>query len=141
MIGISGIPASGKTTFAHLLVQHLNIESPIAICIGLDGWHIPRSKLTPEGVRYRGADWTFDSNSYTSFLKSLLDDKVNAVYAPSFHHEKKDPVENDIPIEPSHKIIVIEGLYVFLGTDEWKEAAGLLDERWLIEASTCTPSF
>jgi pantothenate kinase len=39
---------------------------------------------------------------------------------------------DDILIHPHHRIVIIEGLYVFLAIEPWVTAANLLDERWLI---------
>lgn len=55
------------------------------------------------------------------------------IYAPSFSHTLKDPTENSIAIHPNHKIVIVEGLYTFLGIDPWKEAAEALDERWFVD--------
>jgi pantothenate kinase len=43
-----------------------------------------------------------------------------------------DPVANDIPINPSHRIVVIEGNYIQLTIPPWDEATRLLDEKWFI---------
>jgi len=106
----------------------------------------------------RGAHWTFDPISYLSFVKSLREPISSAslsesssatrpgdtelgvqetnqrvITAPSFDHALKDPSPHAIRILPSHRIVVIEGLYVLLSETGWKEAAELLDERWLVE--------
>lgn len=47
----------------------------------------------------------------------------------TFSHAKKDPEPGPHPILPSHRTIIIEGLYVLLNTEPWKEATDLLDER------------
>lgn len=40
LVGVCGIPASGKTTLALNIVKKLNLsEDGIAVCVGLDGWH------------------------------------------------------------------------------------------------------
>ena len=52
--------------------------------------------------------------------------------APSFSHARKDPVFDDIVVRPQHRIVIIEGLYVFLGIEPWVRAANLLDERWFV---------
>lgn len=43
-----------------------------------------------------------------------------------------DPVENDIVICPSHRLVVLEGNYIHLIVPPWDEATHLLDERWFI---------
>lgn len=60
-------------------------------------------------------------------------DSSKTIYAPSFSHTKKDPIQDDIAILPSHQIIIIEGLYANVDEGAWSEAAALYDERWVIK--------
>lgn len=63
----------------------------------------------------RGAPDTFDS---VRFKKDLLKLKeIGKGSFPSFDHALKDPFEDDIRIEATTKIIIVEGLYLFL--EEW----------------------
>lgn len=55
------------------------------------------------------------------------------IKAPTFDHAAKDPEFDAISILPSHRIVVIEGLYTFLSIGPWREAGLLLDERWFID--------
>lgn len=157
-MGLAGIPASGKSTLAQLVVPKLNQRldahqppnedpgaSPKAILIGLDGWHLTRSQLDalpdPKLAHdRRGAHWTFDGPGYVEFVKKLRkplprssDEQSTIILAPSFDHSAKDPVTGDISVHPFHRIVLIEGLYTFLSTEPWKEAGELLDERWFID--------
>lgn len=43
-----------------------------------------------------------------------------------------DPVEEDIHILPSHRIVVLEGNYIHLTVPPWDQASNLLDEKWFI---------
>jgi pantothenate kinase len=43
-----------------------------------------------------------------------------------------DPVEDDIAILPSHRIVVLEGNYIHLTVPPWDQAATALDEKWFI---------
>lgn len=109
-----------------------------AILVGLDGWHLTRAQLDampdPKLARdFRGAHWTFDGESYASFIRSLRDPSVPTVTAPSFDHAVKDPVPHDVTIEKRHQVIVIEGLYAFLKIEPWIHAGELLDERWFVD--------
>jgi hypothetical protein len=58
------------------------------------------------------------------------------ITAPSFDHALKDPILDAISIRAHDRIILIEGLYTLLSIDPWREAAELLDERWLLEVDT-----
>lgn len=55
------------------------------------------------------------------------------VFAPSFDHALKDPRAGDIPILPSHRVVVFEGNYVALDREPWRDAAALMDEIWFVE--------
>lgn len=158
IIGIAGIPASGKTTLAKLIVDRANVilrtdaklasaEQTEAIVVGLDGWHLTRTQLAalpdPQLAKdRRGAHWTFDPDGYLEFVKSLRvpvtslrplksASAVEPIIAPSFDHAVKDPDPTGVKIYPWHRIVVIEGLYCFLSVGAWKVAGEMLDERWL----------
>jgi pantothenate kinase len=157
LIGISGIPASGKSTFAALLVKQTNLllksshipassteygisgeATPEAIVVPLDGWHLTRAQLDamPDpklAYDRRGSHWTFDSEQYVDFVRSLKQASTRVITAPSFDHALKDPAPDTVSIHPFHRIVIIEGLYTFLSIDPWKEAGELLDGRWLIQ--------
>lgn len=146
LVGLSGIPASGKSSLAHAIVSKVNEihqqtshAEDIAIVVGLDGWHLSRATLASlpnpeEAFARRGAHWTFSGDGYVKFVQALRD-IGSPVFAPSFSHATKDPVEEDIKIEPSHRIVLIEGLYVFLSIEPWRVAGELLDERWFVDVN------
>lgn len=156
IVGIAGVPASGKSTLAQMLLDHTNAllcgtaDEDTAILIGLDGWHLTRAQLDafPNAKLAhdrRGAHWTFDGQSYVQFVRELrvpLDTLTSAtggrdtvIYAPSFSHELKDPTPHAVAVHPQHRIVIIEGLYTFLGIDPWADAAQVLDERWWVDIS------
>ena len=160
LIAISGLPGSGKTTLASSLAKKLNeryhketrekhpnspgtapYDPDIAYYIPLDGYHLTRAQLAampdPEEAAYRrGAAFTFDGEKYYELVRRLreriLPESVT-IYAPSFDHRIKDPVENDIPIPPKARIVVFEGLYVALDEEPWRDAAALMDELWFVD--------
>lgn len=109
----------------------------------MDGYHLSREQLSampdPDTAHARrGAAFTFDAPAFLTLVKKLrapLCAETSTIYAPSFDHATKDPVENDIPIHPSARVVVCEGNYLSLGTGapEWKEAAEMMDELWFVE--------
>ena len=145
VIGLCGIPASGKSSFAQVVVKRVNqisangSDGEIAIYIGLDGWHLSRSALAAfpdpqEAFARRGAHWTFSATGYVDFVSKLRAPITDLpIHAPSFSHALKDPVEDDLQVTSSHRIVLIEGLYVFLNVEPWSVAGHLLDERWFLE--------
>ncbi|KAK8037744.1 Bcyfh7 [Apiospora marii] len=129
LIAIAGIPGSGKTTLSQIVADRLNarhatlhpelVESvPVAAFVPMDGYHLTRAQLSsmpdPEQAHARrGAEFTFDGPAYLRLIQ--------------------DPKENDITILPGHRIVVFEGNYLTLDREPWREAAGLMDQRWFVE--------
>lgn len=113
----------------------------IACYVPLDGYHLTRAQLAampnPEEAAYRrGAPFTFDGEKYFSLVKQLRErilPESTTIKAPSFDHAKKDPVENDILIRPTDRIVVLEGLYVALDEESWRDAANLMNELWFVD--------
>jgi pantothenate kinase len=107
----------------------------------MDGYHLTRAQLSamPDPVHAhdrRGAAFTFDGASFFNLIRQIrqpLTPNSLILHAPSFDHALKDPKENDIPIEPTTRILVFEGNYLSLDKDPWNKAAGLMDELWFVE--------
>jgi pantothenate kinase len=160
LIAIAGIPGSGKTTLASSVAEGVNdlhhakfhkqypnspSHSPshpdIASVVPLDGYHLTRKQLSEmpnaeEAVFRRGAAFTFDGDKYLELVKKVrepLEPGTRTIYAPSFDHAVKDPVEDDIPIAPTTQVVIFEGLYTMLDRESWREAAKLMDELWFID--------
>ncbi|MCJ1481471.1 hypothetical protein MMC06_001629 [Schaereria dolodes] len=151
LIAVSGIPGSGKTTLASLVTHHLNARQSslfpasatdlLAAFIPMDGYHLSRAQLSsmPDPTTAharRGAAFTFDAPAFLRTVYQLrqpLCPESQTLYVPSFDHVVKDPVQDDIAIPPTARIVVFEGNYLSLGKGEWGEAAGLMDELWFVE--------
>ncbi|GAA5935377.1 hypothetical protein JCM1841_001938 [Sporobolomyces salmonicolor] len=110
-------------------------EDEVAIAVGLDGWHHTREELDRftdpvEARRRRGAAFTFDAHAYVSFIRSLRSNPVlPTVPFPTFSHALKDPAPSPFPILPTHRIVVVEGLYALLDVEPWREATDELDVK------------
>ncbi|KAL6298167.1 P-loop containing nucleoside triphosphate hydrolase protein [Sparassis latifolia] len=156
LVGIAGVPASGKSTLVQHIVDYLNDTLPlgnepsrtddttrkdVAVSVGLDGWHLTRAQLDalpdPKLAHdRRGAHWTFDAVAYVDFVRVLRQPRSEEViYAPTFSHVIKDPTPYAVPVFAHNRIVLIEGLYTFLGITPWRTAAEMLDERWWIDVS------
>lgn len=105
----------------------------------MDGFHLTRAALSampsPETAHARrGAAFTFDAPKFLTLVQALRRPiSTVPVLAPSFDHAVKDPKEDDIAVLPTHRVVVVEGLYVTLDSDVWRDAAALFDELWFVE--------
>lgn len=106
----------------------------------MDGYHLTRTQLSalpdPDTAHARrGAAYTFDGGKYLGLVKKLREPllpETTTLYAPSFDHNIKDPVEEDIPISPQMRICIFEGNYCALSKAPWDEAAKIMDEVWFV---------
>eukprot|EP00457_Paulinella_chromatophora_P007921 gb/GEZN01007947.1/.p1 GENE.gb/GEZN01007947.1/~~gb/GEZN01007947.1/.p1 ORF type:complete len:433 (+),score=63.19 gb/GEZN01007947.1/:84-1301(+) len=138
LVGLVGIPGSGKSYLASRVCANVNSRGKADLCtvVPMDGFHLTRKQLDqmPDPAlahKRRGAEWTFDAEGFGALLKTLRV-QPGKVLAPSFDHEKKDPVENDISIGPQ-PIALVEGLYLFLEKPAWRQHVGPnFDRRWVL---------
>ena len=162
LIAIAGIPGSGKTTLASSVAQGVNdlhhaqfhkiypnspAKSPsqpdIASVVPLDGFHLTRKQLSEmpnaeEAIFRRGAAFTFNGEKYLKLVEKVrqpLEPGTKTIYAPSFDHAIKDPVEDDIHVAPTTRVVLFEGLYTMLDREPWRAAAALMDELWFVDVS------
>ncbi|GAA5923802.1 hypothetical protein JCM1841_005396 [Sporobolomyces salmonicolor] len=112
-------------------------EDEVAIAVGLDGWHHTREELDRFGCTCLCADPVEARRRrgavhfrYVSFIRSpRTDPVVPAVPFPTFSHALKDPAPSPFPILPTHRIVVVEGLYALLDVEPWREATDELDVK------------
>ncbi len=141
IIGMAGLPGSGKSTVAAGLAQQVNARTaPDTMrSLGMDGFHLSKAKLRAlpdpdEAFARRGAPWTFDTDAFLSRLQLLRDGAGRTSVAwPDFQHEVGDPVEEAFSIAPSTRLILVEGLYLLHDGDGWAAIRAFFDERWFLD--------
>lgn len=114
---------------------------PVAAAVPMDGYHLTRAQLAqmPDpayAVARRGAAFTFDGEKFLELVRKLREPvtpETQSIYAPSFDHAVKDPVDDDIPIPASCRAVFFEGNYLSLDKAPWNQAAALMDELWFVE--------
>lgn len=137
LIGITGSPGAGKSTLAAALVAELTATdgAGTAVHLPMDGFHLANATLNRLGLRERkGAIETFDGWGFARLLDRVLAETDHTVYAPGFERSVDEPIAAEIAIEPSVRIVVVEGNYLLVDESPWQHVGDLVDEAWFIEA-------
>jgi len=127
LLGITGAPASGKSTVAALVAaQHGGVVVP------MDGFHLSDDRLRELGrLDRKGAPDTFDAAGYIDLLR-LLRTPDATVFAPAFDRSREQTVPNAIEVAPD-ALVITEGNYLLLTEPPWSAVRPLLDACWFVE--------
>lgn len=132
VLGITGAPGSGKSTFAARLQQEFGPH--LAVVVPMDGFHLGNAIIDGTPLRQRkGAIDTFDVGGYLSLLQRLVRREEAVVYAPEFRRALDEPVAASIAVPASVPLVITEGNYLLAETREWKDIRALLDEVWFMD--------
>lgn len=138
LLGLTGAPAAGKSTFSAQLVEHVNKaqQTELAIVVPMDGYHYSNEVLDEKGLKpLKGIPATFDAQGFVDLIKQLKVETSKSVFAPLFDRSIEASIENGIEVKPEHKIIVSEGNYLLMDDAPWNQLPKLFDEIWYIESS------
>jgi pantothenate kinase len=140
VIGLAGVPGSGKTTITQHWEQQINerLGNGVAKALSMDGFHLSKAQLRqmPDPDRAfarRGAHWTFDAAGFNHKVRALKAREQESVFWPDFEHEVGDPVEDAIEITPTCRVAMVEGLYTLYRKGAWDALEGAFDECWYLD--------
>jgi pantothenate kinase len=141
VIGVVGLPGSGKSTIATKFVDAVNerMNTKTAVALSMDGFHLTKAELAQfadpaAALQRRGSPWTFDPAGLASKLQQLRKTSETSTTWPDFQHGVGDPVADAISVNPDTKLIIVEGLYLLHREHGW-DLSGLLDECWYLDTS------
>lgn len=132
LVGITGSPGSGKSTFSAVLQ---NCFAPgQAVVVPMDGFHLGNAIIDGTPLRQRkGAIDTFDAGGYLSLLQRLARRDEDVVYAPDFRRSLDEPVAASIAVPAAVPLVITEGNYLLAELPPWPEVRAQLDEVWFLE--------
>jgi pantothenate kinase len=133
VIGVTGPPGAGKSTFATALVAEFGSA---AAYLPMDGFHLSNAQLDRLGRRDRkGAIDTFDVDGYVATLRRTANAfGENDVYVPDFDRRLDEPVAAGLVVPAAAQVVVTEGNY--LGYGGWAPVRELLALLYYIDCPT-----
>lgn len=132
ILGITGAPGSGKSTFAAWIQQQFGPAT--AAVVPMDGFHLGNAIIEGTPLRQRkGAIDTFDAGGYLSLLRRLARRDEPVVYAPEFRRTLDEPVAASIAVPAEVPLVITEGNYLLAEQEPWKEVRAQLDEVWFVD--------
>jgi pantothenate kinase len=135
IVGVTGKPGVGKTTYALGLVASSRQRGVRAAYVPMDGFHLADVTLTALGLLDRkGAPDTFDAWGYAALLRRIRTERDHVVYAPGFERELEQPLAAAVAVPADVQVVVTEGNYLLLDGPEWRAVRAELDEVTYLEA-------
>ena len=135
-------PATGKSTLVSFL-EHLArsvIPEKRLQAVGMDGFHLRQSYLLTHTVEVdgksvpmasiKGAPITFDLDALTRKIREVTEG--NICRWPHYDRQLHDPVDDAITIDA--EIVLIEGNYLLLDMDDWRDLSRFADYTIVLTA-------
>jgi pantothenate kinase len=134
LLGITGPPGAGKSSYAAELVEAVNQAGRSAVLVPMDGFHLAQAALESLGLaEVKGAPETFDAAGYLELLRRVREPGEEVVWAPRFDRSVEDAIAASIPIQPTVDLVVTEGNYLLLPQGQWWLVRLQLDECWFVD--------
>jgi fructokinase len=125
-VAVAGPPGAGKSTLAAALVERLNRDGPVAALVPMDGFHLDNAILDARGLRARkGAPETFDALGVLRMVQRLARDPK--VVIPGFDRARDIAIAGAAIVGPERRIAVVEGNYLLLDEEPWRDLRPLWD--------------
>ncbi|SCC38887.1 AAA family ATPase [Bacillus wiedmannii] len=130
-VGVSGITASGKTTFAKELAEEIKKRGLPVTHASIDDFHNPRLIRYAQG-KDSARGYYEDAHDYTAFKERLLrplGSNGNLQYETISHNLKTDiPVHNEPLLAQPNMVLIVDGTFLFK-----KDVEHLFDYKILVD--------
>ncbi|PEA21793.1 uridine kinase [Bacillus cereus] len=114
-VGVSGITASGKTTFANELAEEIKERGVPVTRASIDDFHNPRAVRYAQG-KESARGYYEDAHDYTAFKERLLKPlgpNGNLHYETISHNLITDiPVHNKPLVAPPNMVLIVDGTFL-----------------------------
>lgn len=120
LVALAGAPASGKSTLAKALADHLTASGTPAQVVPMDGFHLHNQILVDRDLLNRkGAPETFDA---TGFLQLVIRLRTEAeVFYPLFDRERDIAIAGAGYMDAACDTVVFEGNYLLYDAPIWRD--------------------
>ncbi|MCR4903837.1 MAG: nucleoside/nucleotide kinase family protein [Butyrivibrio sp.] len=142
IVMVAAPPGAGKSTLVSFLeeLSKKELKNVTVQAIGMDGFHrrqeyllshtVEIDKIQRPMVDIKGAPVTFDLDLLKSSVKRLLE--AESMGWPSYDRHLHNPVDNAIDVNGD--IILLEGNYLLLEQEGWRDISELADYTIFIRA-------
>lgn len=143
MVGVVGIPGSGKSTSCETIksmLEEINGIEDSVLVMPMDGYHYSMAELSrmenaTDVIYRRGAPDTFHPAALARDLERIAHGGEDEIHIPGFDHAKGDPEPNQHTFHRNkHRIVICEGLYLLHDQDGWEHIQKFLDWTIFIQA-------
>ncbi|MEF7654614.1 MULTISPECIES: uridine kinase [Bacillus] len=114
-VGVSGITASGKTTFANELAEEIKKRGLPVTCASIDDFHNSKVIRYTQG-KESARGYYEDAHDYTAFKERLLKPlgpNGNLQYETISHNLKTDiPVHNEPLMAQPNMVLIVDGTFL-----------------------------
>jgi pantothenate kinase len=123
LVALAGPPGAGKSHVSEALEAGLASMAPgRAAVLPMDGFHLDDGVLAARGdLPRKGAPHTFDLDGLSVMLDRLAADDGRTVLAPVFDRSLEISRAGAREVDPSARLIVVEGNYLLLDQPDWRD--------------------
>lgn len=128
LIGLAGLPGSGKTTLGLRLAEHLTEKKTLAI--SLDDFYLSPAEREAKGLRWRAVPGSHDLLLLAQFLKELKSD-AETIVVPQY--DRNAEVRFAPVVQPKPDVVIFDGWLIGARACGYEELEDAFDRLIFID--------